>query len=402
MIFWIMPDNGVHTQDVMESFLAPFKKENPAVPINIRVINRRTLWGRIFTLKQAVSGEEQPDLLAFPNYWTQLLAQTGMIENLTGLDKTLRVDCCLDILKPHAYKQGGADIYSMPWWFDVSALHYREDHLKQISANPGELLSTWPGLLEACRLLKEHFKDIEGYFPVQNSDWRGTLSNRGALPCLFSRGARVISEDGKASDIREAAFEHGLEDYLELALKNYMPVLRERSSKGNIVSGRSSISITRRQGTGILESGTTGSGVQTISVPRSGANYVNYLSGINLAIVKTGRDGQNALKLLKWITRPENQLKYAAASEVFPANESSLESLLLSSPQRIKSYSRIIAQSATLPNRTASGALMEVLAELLDAASAAVVKHSYNKNLLKAGIKKAAVEIDNILRLYGG
>jgi ABC-type glycerol-3-phosphate transport system substrate-binding protein len=401
MIFWMMPDGAARTKEMMNNFLEPFNKENPDISVDVRVINRHTLWARIFTLKHEGLHEECPDLIAIPHYWTQLMAVTGLLENLTEMDKTIRVDDCLDPLRAHSYKADSADIYSCPWWFDISALHYREDHLKLISPEPRKLLSTWSGLLEACALLKEHFAGTEGYYPVQNSDWRGALSNRGVLPCLKSRGAYIISEDGKTCGFGEPAFERGLEDYIELALRKYMPILKERSSLGNVNSGRSSIAITRRQGVGMFGGGNQDLPVATVGVPRAGAHYANYLGGVNLGITKKGAHKQNALKLLKWLTGVESQAKYAAGTEVFPALDASFQNFLLSSPRRIQSYAQIIADCFTLPSCMAAGTVMEVLGSLLGAVSTAVVRNEYGKSFLQSEIKKAKEEADNILRLYG-
>jgi ABC-type glycerol-3-phosphate transport system substrate-binding protein len=386
----------------MEAFIEPFKEANPDISVTIRVINRRTLWVKVFALSHEIPGDEIPDIIAMPHYWTQLLAGSGVLENLTELDKTLRVDNCLDPLKPHSYKNGSADVYSMPWWFDVSVLHYREDHLKLISKEPRQLLSTWRGLLEACGMLKEHFEGVDGYYPVQNSDWRGILSNRGALPCLWSRGAVVISEDGKTADFDSAAFERGLEDYIELALKKYMPVLMERNSLGGISFGKSSIVITRRQSASMFERGAGNISLKTLSVPKTGDSYVNYLGGVNLGIIRNGADKNSALKFLKWISSAENQIKYASVTEVFPAAEESFENFLLVSPERMQNYNQIIAQSASLPNRMVAGTVMEVLGELLMSVVSAIVTDKYSKDFLKSGLKNAAREVSNILSLYGG
>jgi len=400
MIFWMMPDGATRTQQMMDDFLKPFKKANPDIDIKITVINRHTLWGKIFTLKNSCPHEEMPDLIALPHYWTELLIQTGVLENLSALDKTIRVDDCAEFLKPHCFKKDSSDIYSVPWWFDISALHYREDHLKLITDNPQKLLSTWAGLLDACKALKENFEGSEGYFPIQNSDWRGTLSNRGLLPLLWSRGANVIDAAG-SNGVSEPAFGQAVADYTELALKNYMPILRERSSIGNITSGRASMVIARRHGLTMYEGAHKDLPVNTLSIPRAGANYVNYLGGVNLGVTKVGRASSHALKLLKWMALPANQIKYARAAEGFPAQAAALESFISSSPERVKNYRQIIADSQTLPGQMATGTFMEVLGELLSAVSTAAASGLYTKDFLGAQIKKAKEEVDDIIRLYG-
>ena len=87
MIFWIMPDNAERTQSIMENFLKDFKKENPSINIEIEVINRATLWNKIFSLRHQIGTEKGPDLIAMPHYWTELLIKAGVLVNLTEFDK---------------------------------------------------------------------------------------------------------------------------------------------------------------------------------------------------------------------------------------------------------------------------------------------------------------------------
>jgi len=400
MIFWLMPDNATHTQAVLDVFLEDFKRNYPGSGVNIKVINRRTLWARIFTLKHEIGREGYPDLVAIPHYWTALLTKANMILNLTELDKTLRVDNCLDALRPHCYKKDTVDIYSFPWWMDVTALHYRNDHLKLVSQNPEALLSTWEGLLDACEKLKKYFEDTDGYMPLQNSDWRGSLSHRAVLPCLWSRGADLFNIKDGTCGFGTKEFEEGMEDFIKLAALEYMPILKERSSIGNISAGKSSIMMTRRQGISIFEGRHKDFDVKTLPIPRTGANYVNYLSGVNLVIPRGCAEPQRALELLKWLTSPEKQIEYASRTEVFPAREASFESFLLSSPQRLNNYTNIIAAARTLPNHIATGTIMEVMANIMSAVASEIIMHRYDRNSLRRLLKKGKEEVESILSLY--
>lgn len=400
MIFWLMPDNAEQTQAVMENFLADFKKENPCIEVNIKVFNRRNLWARIFTLKHEIGREGYPDLIAIPHYWTALLTKANMILNLTEMDRTLRVDACLDPLKPHCYKPDTIDIYSYPWWMDITALHYRNDHLKLVSSNPQDALSTWQGMLDICGKLKKHFEGTEGYMPMQNSDWRGSLSHRSVLPCLWSRGADIFNSKDGTSGFLTKEFEEGMQDFVNLALLEYMPILNERSSIGNISAGKSSLIMTRRQGITMFEGRQKDIDVKTLPIPKTGEHYANYMSAVNLAIPRGCSASEDALKLLKWLTSPDRQIQYAGMTEVFPARESSFENFLLASPQRLQNYTNIIAGARTLPNHIATGTMMEVMANVQSAVATSIVMNKYDRNTLKEQLKKAAEETDNILSLY--
>ena len=210
MILWVLPDAGDKSRERIEAFVARFKKENPSINISIRIFTRNILWRRMFTIKHPTYEEEVPDIIQIPHYWTALLVREGVAANLSELDPGLSLTNCLVPLKNSCYQPGTKDIYSYPWWFDVSALHYRTDHLKLVSSNPEKDLSTWNGLLRVCAALQNTFRDVPGYYPMQNSDWRGSLSHRCVLPCLWSKGAYLFSEDLEHSGLSNSAFQEGM------------------------------------------------------------------------------------------------------------------------------------------------------------------------------------------------
>ena len=87
MILWTMPDAGDQTKETYASFLALFKKENPHIPVSVRVFTRNVLWRRMFTIKNPTHEEEIPDIIQIPHYWTALLVREGVAEILRGLHK---------------------------------------------------------------------------------------------------------------------------------------------------------------------------------------------------------------------------------------------------------------------------------------------------------------------------
>lgn len=399
MIFWMLPDNGIETAEMMEGFLKDFRQQNPDINLEVQIINRRTLWGKIFTLKHDIGKEGCPDLIAFPHYWTDILATSKLLEPLKKFDKNITVQHVLDPLRKHCISNEDQEIYSFPWWLDISALHYREDHLKAVTDKPEEALSTWQGFLDICQKLKEYFSDVDDYYPVQNSDWRGSLSHRGVLPCLWSRGAELFSKDLQKSGFSTTAFKNGMQDFIDLALKGYMPILRERSSIGNISAGKSSLIVTRRQNISMFEGETFK--VKTLPIPKTGATSVNYLSGTNLGILRKSKESKDAYTLLKWLTKPEKQIIYASKTEVFPSLEGAFENFLLASPERLQKYTNIIASARTLPNHIVTGAVMEIMANLMGAVSSAILMRKYTPHLLENELKKADRDVQEILRLYG-
>lgn len=399
MLLWVMPDSGARTMEDYATLVSLFKKENPSVDVTVRVFTRNVLWRRVFTLKDP-SHEEKPDLIQIPHYWTALLLRAGVMENLSQLDPGLSLTDCLLPLKENCYQPGTKDIYSYPWWFDLSALHYRADHLKLVSAHPEEDLKTWSGLLSICAALRETFGDVPGYYPMQNSDWRGSLSMRSALPCMWSRGLNFFTEDYAATLVGSKEFKDALRDYITLALKEYMPILRERGSLGTIVSGKASMMISRKQGIGSF-SARRGVRVQTLPVPAAGEKTASYLSGMNWFISTFSQHKKDSLKFIKFCARPDIQLRYAKMIEVFPAFEEAFEPLISSTP-RLQIYKEILPTAHILPNMVIMGTVMEILKRVLAMCATQIVENRFTPALLDRELDLTAKEIEFLLSIYKG
>ena len=396
-----MPDSGDKTKEIYASFISLFKQENPSVDIQVRVFTRNVLWRRMFTIKNPTHQEEIPDVVQIPHYWTSLLVREGVAENLSVLDPGLSLASCLPVLKAHCYRPNTKDIYSYPWWFDVSALHYRADHLKEVTQNPEKDLATWSGLLKICKALCEKFKDVPGYYPMQNSDWRGSLSMRNALPCVWGMGVDLLSGDLKNTEVGTRAFKEGLRDYIDLALKNYMPILRERGSLGTMVSGKASLMLSRKQGLRTF-SARRGKQVRTVPVPATGEKSIAYLSGMNLFINTLSQHKKEALEFIKFCARTDVQIKYATMIDTFPAFEEPFRMLLTSSSKRLRAYEQIIAGARTLPNITITGTIMEILKRILAVCATQIVEGRFTQASLDRELNAASKEIENLLSVYGG
>ena len=399
MILWVMPDSGAKTMEAYATLVALFKKENPSVEVSVRVFTRNVLWRRIFTLKDPTH-EEMPDLIQIPHYWTALIVKAGIAENLSQLDPGLSLTDCLVPLKENCYQPGTKDMYSYPWWFDLSALHYRADHLKRVSAHPEEDLKTWSGLLTTCEALRKEFSEVPGYYPMQNSDWRGSLSMRNALPCMWSRGLNFFTEDRAATLVGSKEFKEALHDYVTLALKEYMPILRERGSLGTIMSGKASMMISRKQGISMF-SAQRGMRVRTLPVPAAGEQSAAYLSGMNFFISTFSQHKKDALKFIKFCARPDIQLRYSRMIEAFPAFEEAFESLISSAP-RLQVYREILASSHILPNMVIMGTVMEILKRVLAMCAAQIVEHRFTQASLDRELDMTAKEIELLLSIYKG
>ena len=307
--FWVLANSGIHTASHLNALLAEFERENPKISVEISVLNRSALWRRLFSCLQEARECEPADVVQIPHYWTALFGRLGFFEDLAELDPKISLRDWLEPLRPHCTLHQTGRIYSLPWWMDATALHYRADHLAQITKEPEEALSKWDGFLKICAELSRK-KRPAGYYPLENSNLRGLASCRDVLPRVWARGGDILTPDGTRATLLRDEFLRGVDDYLSLFRKGLMPLLRERGSLGTMLEGKASMTISRRRApapppeAGAVE-------VRTLPVPGGLFGSHAYLSSYNLAVSKESARSKEALSLVKWLCRDDSQAKYS-------------------------------------------------------------------------------------------
>jgi ABC-type glycerol-3-phosphate transport system substrate-binding protein len=194
-------------------------------------------------------------------------------------------------------------------------------------------------------------------------------------------------------------FKEGLRNYIDLALRNFMPILRERGSLGTMVSGKASLMLSRKLGLSTFDA-RRGIQVHTVPVPSTGEQPKAYMSGMNLFINVRSEHKKEALAFIKFCTRSDIQVQYAKLLEVFPAFEDALELFLLSSSRRLRVYGEILSAARTLPNITITGTIMEILKRILAVCATQIVEERFTQASLDRELDLAAKEIEYLLSLY--
>ena len=197
-----------------------------------------------------------------------------------------------------------------------------------------------------------------------------------------------------------SGFKEALRDYINLALHDYMPILRERGSLGTMVSGKASTMISRKQGISTFGA-RRGGRVRTVPVPATGEQTCAYLSGMNLFINTASQNKKDALKFIKFCARPDMQLRYARMVDAFPAFEEPFEEML-SSSARLQTYKGILSCARTLPNMVIMGTVMEILKRVLAVCAEQIVENRFTQASLDRELDMTAKEIDYLLSIYKG
>ncbi|HQF54603.1 MAG TPA: extracellular solute-binding protein [Fibrobacteria bacterium] len=145
---WIMPTQvGSRTGKLFNRAVTSFRKANPSVALELRVIPWSNAWGEIM---RAFKQGEPPDVMQVGSSWMGTLAHLGHLARVPdGLDsRGLVADWVGECATINGVKLG------LPWVVECSGLIARRDildaHLK------GGDLSSWKGFMSFCRDLGEH------------------------------------------------------------------------------------------------------------------------------------------------------------------------------------------------------------------------------------------------------
>ena len=227
-----------------------------------------------------------------------------------------------------------------------------------IHPNMGTMLCfiTTDVVIEKALLQKALSETVDETYNMVSVDGDTSTNDTCLILANGLAGNAPIAEEGAAYE----AFKEGLRDYVNLAIHNFMPILRERGSLGTMVSGKASLMLSRKLGLSTFDA-RRGMQVHTVPVPSTGEISAAYMSGMNLFINTRSQHKKEALAFIKFCARPEIQVHYAKLLEVFPAFEDALELFMLSSSRRLHIYGGILARARTLPNITIMGTFLNAV-----------------------------------------
>ncbi|HOX21994.1 MAG TPA: extracellular solute-binding protein [Elusimicrobiales bacterium] len=401
MILWVEPNSCLDTAAQLRLLLQDFQKENPGIKVEFRVLTRQHLWQELFSLqRQARPHGQLPDLVQIPHFWTALFSKLDIIQNLSEFSPALSASQWIEPLRPHCFLPGTASIFSVPWWMEVSALHYRVDHFEQVVKNPDDLLREWPGFLEACSFFHRK-KRVPNYYPVENPNTRGSVSLGDLIPLVWNNGGDIFSQDMTRSVIHREEAMRGMEDYLALFRNGYMPLMHERGSMGTMLEGNASMAISTLQMLGRKTRDPNMPPIRTLPMPRGRLGSFSLMASANLAIVKDSKHKEEAFKLLQWLCSGTQQKRHAEMIDAFPCSAQGFEEFMFSSQELMETYSGIIASARTLPNITVCGTYTTVMDGVLNGIARAIADDKYSSALLLQEMIKIQVEMDYLLSLYG-
>lgn len=333
--FWYMGDGNEQIQPILDDFT-----EETGITVDIQSIPWASAHDKLLT---AVASGDGPDVVQMGTTWMSEFVDAGALQDISSYIESE------DSLNSENFFEGSVATtkfddayYAVPWYTETRALYYRTDLLEE--AGYSEAPKDWEELEDAAMKLSERGDDMYG-FQVDSNDQ--------SFAFMFARqnGSELFNEDGKPV-FNEAPFVETV-DYLNTFIQNGSSPKQDLGLDISQTFGGEGIVPMFISGpwmiNSINDSTTDIEGKWATAVLPSGSeNNLSNTGGANLAVFNGTENEENAVALIEFLSRPENQLAFFESSNSLPSATAAWEDEALSDPT-IATFGEQLENSESMP-----------------------------------------------------
>jgi multiple sugar transport system substrate-binding protein len=287
-----------------------FEAENPGVDVQVEQLTWQSGREKIVA---AVAAGRPPDLCELGSTFLPGLVADSTLVDLTDSTAALRSELVgWDVA---SYK-GRA--YAVPWMLGTRALFRNDDLLRRAGLDPAKPVETWADLLATVRAVSERVPDAKGF--GMNAGEREILFKK-FMPFAWGNGGDILDSSMTRSVIASPQNIEALRFYLSLkpsSLLDRQEMHEEAFAKGRlgfVISGPWLIRKLPEQAPDLP---------YTVSLmPRPAADrgtHASFAGAEVLGIFRGSRNRDGALRLARFLVRPENTMPvFVATGNAFPA-----------------------------------------------------------------------------------
>jgi multiple sugar transport system substrate-binding protein len=297
--FWTEPGQRA----VLDSVIKDFKKENP--DINVEIIDLSWADGKT-KLMINFNSRTAPDVLELGSDWVAQFSSSNVLEDITDASSLKsRFENAPDYAnEPGKWK---SHYFAVPWFVDTRVLFINDD-----LAGKNQEIKTWDDMYHLGEQIQRRGGD-KG-IGVNGSDVHRLYKKM--LPQFWSNGGEILDQNGNPTFARKENIE---------ALAFYVKQL----DAGVLETQRNLDDMFKRGKLGILFSGAwllsplakADFTWHCASFPgNNGHPGISFAGGEYLAANSASEMKPAAIKLIEFLTRPDNELRLAKAFNIFPAD----------------------------------------------------------------------------------
>ncbi|CAH2714976.1 putative ABC transporter-binding protein [Neobacillus rhizosphaerae] len=334
--FWFMGDGDKQIKPIVDNFT-----KETGIKVKIQSIPWGSAHDKLLT---AVASKSGPDVVQMGTTYMSEFVDAGVLMDLTDDVKKN------ETIKPENFFSGSVNttkfddkFYAVPWYTETRALYYRTDLLNQVGYDHAP--KTWDELYDASLKLSKRGEGKYGF----NVD-----GGEPTFGFMFARqnGSKLFDDKGNPQ-FNKKPYVDSLK-YLEKFIKT--GAAPDHDLKLDISVGFG--------GEGIVPMFISGPWMinaikdnapdiegkwATAELPKGPENNISNTGGSNLAIFNTSKNKDNALKLIEFLAKPENQLAFFKSSSSLPTSQKAWEDTTFTSDPFISTFGKQLKSSEPMP-----------------------------------------------------
>jgi len=328
--FWAMGREG----EVVQELVRDFERENPG----IRVIVQQMPWTAAHEkLLTAHVGDSTPDIAQLGNTWIPEFAALHAIEPLgSWLEGSTAVPESAFFRGIWATNVIDGTPYGVPWYVDTRVLFYRKDLLARAGyATVPQRWDEWVQSMEAVARLggKGHYAIL---LPTNEyTPW--TIFG-------LQTGSPLLSPDGTRGDFSGPEYRRAAAFYLDVFRRHLAPAVPgqlmmnvhqefERGTFAMYITGPWQLGEFSRRLSPAMQSSW-----ETAPLPGPDGPGVSVAGGSSLVLFRSSRHKPEGWKLIEFLSRPEQQLRFFRSTGDLPARRETWRDTALTSPPHMRAF----------------------------------------------------------------
>jgi len=341
--FWAMGREG----EVVQELVRDFERENPA----IHVVVQQIPWGAAHEkLLTAHVGRSTPDAAQLGNTW---IAEFTALRAIEPLDRRIAAS---PAVRPEGYFRGIWDTnvmdgvaYGIPWYVDTRVLFYRRDLLARAGYDsvPGSW-DEWRRAMEAVQRVAG-----KGRFAI-------FLPTNEYTPWIvfgMQAGSPLLKDGDTRGAFGDPAYRRAATFYLDLFRRGLAPAVQgasianryqefERGTINMYISGPWDVGEFRRRiSPGMQSSWATA----PLPGPGGPATGVSTAGGSSLVLFRGSRHKDEAWRLIEFLSRPEQQLRFWRLTGDLPARIEAWRDTALTNDANVRTFGRQLERVVSTP-----------------------------------------------------
>lgn len=322
--------------EVVQELVHDFERENPGVLVQVQQIPWTAAHEKLLT---AFVGRSTPDVAQLGNTW---VPEFVALDALEALDARVRQSTVVDSTSqfPGIWDTNRIDatLYGVPWYVDTRVLFYRKDILAR--AGYDSIPATWSAWRRAMDAVKREVGEDRFAILLPLNEW--------VPPVILGlqAGSPLLADSATRGVFSEPAFRRAFAFYIDLFRSGLAPPVAN-TEIANLYQefgrGYFSMYITGPWNLGEFRRRLPAAqqdlwGTSALPGPDGEGPGVSLAGGSSLVLFRGSRAPDAAWRLVEFLLRPEQQLRFYHLTGDLPAHVAAWDDTALARDARIRAF----------------------------------------------------------------